>query len=52
MNKIFVYALKKLELLSAVALSNCYMYAPNSCSVNFPHASITWYMHAKHEPVL
>ena len=40
-------ALKKLELLSAVPRATL---ALLSCSSNFPRASITRYMHAKHEP--
>ena len=37
-------ALKKLELLSAIASSNSY--------ASFVRASITRYAHAKHEPIL
>ena len=42
-------ALKKLELLSAIASSNSYTSFVLS---NFPRASITRYTHAKHEPIL
>ena len=42
-------ALKKLELLSAAPRATLTFL---SCSPNFPRASITRDMHAKHEPVL
>ena len=42
-------ALKKLELLSAAPRATLTLL---SCSPNFPRASITRYMHAKHEPIL
>ena len=42
-------ALKKLEFLSAVPRATLTLL---SCSPNFPHASITRYTHAKHEPIL
>ena len=42
-------ALKKLELLSAVPQATLKLL---SCSPNFPSASITRYMYAKHEPIV
>ena len=42
-------ALKKLELLSATPRATLTLL---SCFPNFPRASITRYMHAKHEPIL
>ena len=42
-------ALRKLELLSAAPQATLMLL---SCSPNFPCASITWYMHDKHEPIL
>ena len=42
-------ALKKLELLSAAPRATLTLL---SCTSNFPHASITRYTHAKHEPNL
>ena len=42
-------ALKKLELRSAAPRATLTLL---SCSPNFPHASITRYTHAKHEPIL
>ena len=42
-------ALKKLELLSATPRATLTLL---SCSPNFPRASITRYMHTKHEPIL
>ena len=42
-------ALMKLELLSAVPQATLALF---SCSPNHPRASITRYMHAKHEPIL
>ena len=44
-------ALKKLELLSAIASSNSYASFVLSIK-NFPRASTTRYTHAKHEPFL
>ena len=41
-------ALRKLELLSATPWATLTLL---SCSPNFPCASITWYTHAKHEPI-
>ena len=42
-------ALKKLELFSAAPRATLTLL---SCSPNYPHASITRYTHAKHEPIL
>ena len=42
-------ALKKLELLSATPQATLTLL---TCSPNFPLASITRYMHAKHKPSL
>ena len=42
-------ALKKLELLSAVPRATLMHFW---CSPNSPHASVTQYIHAKHEKIL
>ena len=42
-------ALKKIELLSAAPRATLKLL---SCSPNFPRASITRCMHAKHEPIV
>ena len=45
-------ALKKLELLSAIASSNSYVSFVLKTSPNFRRASITGYTHAKQEPIV